>query len=355
MRLALDLAARGRGRTSPNPMVGCVIVSPDGEVVGRGHHERAGDAHAEVLALREAGDRARGATLYCTLEPCAHQGRTGPCAEAVAAAGIRRVVAAMQDPNPVVAGRGLAYLRARHVEVTVGVGEREAARLNAPFVTAVTKRRPFVTLKVATSLDGRVAEAAGRRTPLTSAAANEHVHWQRFEVDAIGVGSQTVLSDDPLLTARGVSRTRPLTRVIFDTRLRTSPRARIWATRDEGPVLIMTTDEATREHPERAGALESVGAELVRVGRHDVSAALAELGRREVRWVILEGGPTLHRACWAAGVVDHVQVYVTPHVLGAEGVPWTMPSDFSIPLLEDLRAGPVGPDVLIEGHVHRTH
>ena len=219
MARALALAERGRGRTSPNPMVGALVVDDEGVIVGRGAHEVAGGPHAEVHALADAGGRARGATLYCTLEPCCHTGRTGPCAPRVVAAGIRRAIVAMEDPNPLVGGRGLDHLRDAGIDVSVGVLRDRAEALNRGFLTAMRLRRPFVTLKVALSVDARVAAAAGARTALTGAAANRAIHRERAEVDAIAVGSETVLVDDPLLTARGAYRYRPLTRVVFDLSL----------------------------------------------------------------------------------------------------------------------------------------
>src|SRR5471032_893352 len=253
MERALFHAGRGRGRTSPNPLVGAVIVSPDGVIVGQGFHERAGEAHAEVRALAEAGERARGATLYCTLEPCCHLGRTGPCVHRIVAAGVARVVAAVEDPNPLVSGRGFAFLRAAGVAVDVGLFAGAAAALNQAFFTLMLEGRPFVVLKAATSLDGFIAERPGHRTPLTSAEANRHAHRIRAEVDAIGVGIGTVISDDPILTARGVYRERPLTRVVFDRQLRTPPDARLLSTPEAGPVIIVTTpsaaDRADRRRP----------------------------------------------------------------------------------------------------------
>jgi diaminohydroxyphosphoribosylaminopyrimidine deaminase / 5-amino-6-(5-phosphoribosylamino)uracil reductase len=244
MDRALFLAGRGRGRTSPNPMVGAVVVSPDGVVVGQGFHKRAGEAHAEVQALGMAGARARGATLYCTLEPCCHQGRTGPCAPRIVEAGIARVVAATVDPNPVVDGRGFSYLRSQGVDVEIGLRQSAAVRLNQPFFTLTREARPFVILKAATSLDGCIARTRGDRMELTSAAANRHAHGVRAEIDAIGVGVGTILCDDPLLTARGAYRQGPLVRVIFDRRLRTPPSARVLSTREAGPVIIVTERDA---------------------------------------------------------------------------------------------------------------
>jgi diaminohydroxyphosphoribosylaminopyrimidine deaminase / 5-amino-6-(5-phosphoribosylamino)uracil reductase len=354
MDRALLLAARGRGRTSPNPMVGAVVVSRDGIIEGQGFHERAGEAHAEVHALARAGARARGATLYCTLEPCSHVGRTGPCVERIVDAGIVRVVASIEDPNPKVSGRGFAFLRHHGIDVDVGLRADEAARLNQPFLTLMRRRRPFVILKAATSIDGFVAASAGQRTKLTSAAADRHAHAARAEVDAIAVGSGTILVDDPLLTARGAYRERPLTRVIFDRRLRTPPSARVLSTGEAGPVIIVTTaDAAGRSELRRP--LEARGAHIETAGP-TFAAALEGLGTRGIGSMLLEGGSTLHAAAWREDAVDFVRLYVTPHALGPAGVrlgiyqagePWSWLQ------LTDPRVEPIGPDTLIEGYVHR--
>lgn len=362
MARALALAERGRGRTSPNPMVGAVVVDAEGVVVGRGSHEFAGGPHAEVYALNDAGERARGATLYCTLEPCCHTGRTGPCAPRVVDAGIRRAVVAVEDPNPLVAGRGIAHLRARAVEVTLGVRGEESAALNRPFFSVMRRRRPFVTAKVALSLDACVAAGAGIRTPLTGELANRRVHRERAEVDAIAVGSGTVLADDPQLTARGVYRIRPLVRVIFDGRLRTPPHARVLSTLDAGPVIIVTSASAVASQPSRAERLRDAGARLqVHDGRSgsrpSIAAALDRLALDGITSVVLEGGPCVHRAAWDEGVVDRIQIFVTSRSVGASGLPWMPYDTFRLSDLADLRVEPVGNDVLIEGltvnHVHR--
>ena len=251
MRRALELSRRGLGRTTPNPLVGACVVTDDGVVVGDGTHERAGAPHAEVLALEEAGARAGGATLYCTLEPCVHTGRTGPCTERIIAAGIRRVVAAMEDPFPVVSGLGFARLREHGIVVDSGLERDAAARLNQPYLARLQNGRPFVTLKAATSLDGCLAAGPGQRTQLTSAAADRHAHAYRAQIDAIAVGSGTVLVDDPLLTAREVFRERPLARVIFDRRLRTPPTARLFSTLTAGPVIILTSRRYERCTPNK--------------------------------------------------------------------------------------------------------
>ena len=331
MRRALEQARRGLGRTTPNPVVGASIVTDEGVVVGDGAHERAGEPHAEVHALNEAGARARGATLYCTLEPCSHTGRTGPCTERIIEAGIRRVVAAMEDPFPLVRGRGFAALRAHGIEVDEGVGREEAVRLNQPFLTAVRDGRPFVIVKAAASLDGRIARAPGERTPITSAEANRRVQYLRAQVDAIGVGSETVLADDPLLTVRDVYRERPLIRVIFDRRRRTPASARVFSTIKDGPVLV----------------IGSRGEDLQSVLRH--------LASEGVQSLLLEGGAQIHAAAWDAGLVDYVQLFVSPVALGPAGVPLFGGRPWSMSSLIDPKVELLGADTLIEGYVHRPH
>jgi diaminohydroxyphosphoribosylaminopyrimidine deaminase/5-amino-6-(5-phosphoribosylamino)uracil reductase len=352
MDRALVLAGRGRGRTSPNPMVGAVVVSPGGVVEGQGFHARAGEAHAEVRALAMAGARARGATLYCTLEPCSHVGRTGPCVERIVEAGIARVVASIEDPNPKVNGRGFAFLREHGVDVEIGLGASQSARLNQPFLTLVRERRPFVIMKAATSIDGFIAASAGHRTKLTSAAADRHAHAARAEVDAIGVGSGTVLVDDPLLTPRGVFRERPLTRVIFDRRLRTLPSARVLSTGEAGPVIIVTTAQAADRRDLRE-PLEARGALIEVAGDGSLRAALGRLGALGVGSLLLEGGGALHAAARREDLIDFVRLYVTPHALGPGGVPLADGQSWSWLQLIDPRVEPIGPDTLIEGYVHR--
>jgi diaminohydroxyphosphoribosylaminopyrimidine deaminase/5-amino-6-(5-phosphoribosylamino)uracil reductase len=350
MARAVALAERGRGRTSPNPMVGAIVVDRDGVIVGRGAHEYAGGPHAEMVALREAGDRARDATLYCTLEPCSHVGRTGPCAPAVADTAVARVVIAGRDPNPLVNGRGIDILRARGIEVTTGVLADEARALNRPFLTVMTRQRPFVTMKVALSADQRIAEGSGLRTPMTGEAANRLIHRDRAEVDAIAVGSGTVLSDDPVLTARGAFRHRPLVRVVFDSRLRTPPSAKLLSTLGAGPVIIVSTRVAVESDPGRADALAEAGAEILAIAEEPrLLVALRELARRGVSSVIVEGGVALHRAFWDAKLVDRVQVYQTPRRLGPRGIEWL---GFPLPHLGTITTRALGADMLAEAYVH---
>lgn len=356
MRKALALAERGRGQTSPNPMVGAVVVDSSGVIVGRGSHRAAGGPHAEVFALQEAGERARGATLYCTLEPCSHHGRTGPCAPLVADAGISRAVIAMQDPNPIVHGRGLSHLRARGVRVETGVLADDAARQNEVFVTTVTLGRPFVIAKVALSLEAAIARAEGVRVSLTGASSNRIVQRQRAEVDAIGVGSSTLLLDDPLLTPRGAWRGRPLARIIFDRRLRTPADARVLSTASTGPVVVLTRSASARAQPDAVAALERAGARVVSLDSDGLGPSLTWLLREaDMRSIVVEGGARLHRALLDEGLVDAVHAYLTPVRLGPDAIRWVDPERFTLSELHRRRAEWFDDDVKVEGYVHRHH
>jgi diaminohydroxyphosphoribosylaminopyrimidine deaminase/5-amino-6-(5-phosphoribosylamino)uracil reductase len=352
MERALQLAQRGRGRTSPNPLVGAVVVSPEGVVVGQGYHRRVGEAHAEIMALDEAAEHARGASLYCTLEPCCHRGRTGPCVERIVAAGISRVVAAVEDPNPLVNGKGFEHLRAHGVVVDIGVASTEARRLNQPYFTFMREHRPFVVLKAAMSADGYIAEAPGKRTLLTSAEADKHAHLFRTEVDAIAVGSETILVDDPLLTARGVYRERPLTRVVFDRRLRTPAQAALLSTLAAGPVIIMTSVESARRDELRR-PLEAAGADIEVIEGTTFRAALERLAAQGIESLLLEGGAEVHAAAWDEDLVDLVSIYVCPRTIGPGGVPFLGGRPFDTERLFEQREERLGPDRLIEGYVHR--
>jgi diaminohydroxyphosphoribosylaminopyrimidine deaminase/5-amino-6-(5-phosphoribosylamino)uracil reductase len=334
--------------------VGAVVVAPGGRVVGSGYHHRAGAPHAEVHALLEAGAAARGATLYCTLEPCSHHGRTPPCVIRVAESGVARVVAATEDPDPRVSGRGFRFLRDRGIIVDVGVGAAEAARLNRPFFTAMRAGRPWVIAKIALSADGRVAATSGPRTLLSSAPANRRSQLLRGEVDAIAVGSGTVLTDDPLLTCRDVYRRRPLARVVFDRRLRTPASARVFTTLADGPVVIVTDEAHATASPGRVLAMEQAGARILVLPDASLSRGAAALLAIGIQSVLLEGGPALHRAALAAGIIDVVRVVVTPRMLGEGGVPWVSAGDILLPALSGVHVEPCGPDVIIEGDVHWT-
>lgn len=351
MRRALFHARRAEGVTAPNPLVGAVIVTPDGVVVGQGRHPRAGEAHAEVFALQEAGDRARGATLFVTLEPCCHQGRTGPCTRRIIDAGITRVVAAMTDPNPLVNGQGVEQLRAHGIQVEVGLLGEDAARLNQGFTLVQTQGRPQVIVKAATSLDAKIAAAPGVRTAISSAAANRRTQRLRGAVDAIGVGSGTVLADDPLLTVRDCYRLRPLARVVFDRRLRTPPSARLFSTLDAGPVIIMTTAETVHQQPQRVDALRAAGATLL-AGTGDLQEDVRALPAWDITTLLLEGGGVLHAAAWRARIVDRVIMIVAPTVLGEQGARMFDGLPVPVSQLLPVRVETLGPDAWMEADVH---
>ena len=318
MRRAIELAERGRGLTSPNPMVGAVIVTADGEVVGEGFHARAGGPHAEVEALREAGSRARGATVYVTLEPCSHQGRTPPCATALVAAGVARVVAAVGDPNPLVSGRGFAELRRAGIEIVTGMAAADAERQNRPFLTAMRERRPHVTLKAGMTLDGKIADLHGASRWITGEPARRRAHELRSETDAIVVGVGTVLRDDPELTVRlGRPWPREPLRVVLDTRARTPREARLLRAGTPGRTLIVVGADVPEE---RTRGLADSGATVVRCrtrdGRVDLGALLSDLFAREVRAVLVEGGGEVHAAFLDAGLVDRVAISIAPLLVG---------------------------------------
>jgi diaminohydroxyphosphoribosylaminopyrimidine deaminase/5-amino-6-(5-phosphoribosylamino)uracil reductase len=351
MRRALFHASRAEGVTTPNPMVGAVIVAPDGVVVGQGRHPRAGEPHAEVFAIEDAGERARGATMYVNLEPCCHTGRTGPCTQRIIAAGITRVFAAMEDPNPLVAGKGIAELRAHGIDVEVGLLSEEARRLNRGFALIHTERRPMVIAKAAMSSDARIAAAPGVRTQLTSVEANRRTQRLRASVDAIGVGSGTLLADDPILTVRDCYRPRPLARVIFDRRLRTPANARVFSTLSAGPVIIVTTAATPGRYPERAHDLQAAGATLVE-GTGDLRHDLGLLLPFEISTLLLEGGAVLHAAAWQAKVIDRLHMIVAPTSVGDRGVKVFNGIDIPLSELIPVKVERLGPDAWMEADVH---
>ena len=325
MRAALALARRGLGNAWPNPAVGCVLVK-EGRVIGRGWTQPGGRPHAETEALRRAGDAARGATAYVTLEPCSHHGRTPPCCEALAEAGIARVVMAMRDPDPRVNGRGLAMLRGAGIAVEEGLLEAEARALNAGFFRRIQAGMPVVTLKLASTLDGRIATASGESRWITGEAARCEVHALRARHDAILVGSGTVLADDPDLTCRipGMERV-PMLRVVADARLRTPPSARLVQSAGAAPVLVMTAPG----HPPVAQApFIAAGADIITAPAHaggglDLPYLLRALGRRGVTRVLAEGGAGLAAALLRQGLVDRLVWFHAPAVMGGDGHPAT--------------------------------
>ncbi|WP_407543425.1 bifunctional diaminohydroxyphosphoribosylaminopyrimidine deaminase/5-amino-6-(5-phosphoribosylamino)uracil reductase RibD (plasmid) [Deinococcus radiomollis] len=342
MREALILAQRGVGRTAPNPPVGCVMVQ-GGTVVGRGFHLKAGEPHAEVFALREAGERARGSTVYVTLEPCSHHGQTPPCADALIGAGIHRVVVATLDPNPAVSGRGVEKLRAAGIAVDVGILADEAVIQQAGFRSLVTWGRPWVVLKYAMTLDGKVATLSGDSRWVTGEAARTLVHHWRNELDAIAVGSGTVLADRPSLTTRNIDGGRNPVRVVFDRRGRTDPGAAVLGL---GSILITGVETASEPH-------EARGTRVLRAS--SVQDALPLLGSLGLSTLLLEGGPALIDAFLEADLIDEVRVFVAPKLLGAGQSPLGAPSPKLMKQaldLSDSQVQQVGPDVLIQGRLH---
>jgi diaminohydroxyphosphoribosylaminopyrimidine deaminase / 5-amino-6-(5-phosphoribosylamino)uracil reductase len=320
MRRALRLAERGSGETNPNPLVGCVVVKA-GRVVGEAWHRRAGGPHAEVAALARAGARARGATLYVNLEPCVHQGRTPPCAPRVAEAGVRRVVAAMRDPDARVDGRGVRLLRRAGIAVTLGVLKGEAEALNERFLAAARRGRPWITLKAALTLDGRIATARGESKWITSPAQRRDARRLRRLHDAVAVGIGTVLADDPMLLPQPRVK-RPFHRVVFDSRLRLPLDGRLARSVRSSPVWVVCAKAQAR----KKAALERRGVTVVeqpsRAAKVSLSWAVHELWRRGIRSLLVEGGSELLGAFRAAGFVDAVALYRAPLILGGrEGVP----------------------------------
>jgi len=316
MRRALELGGRGWGRVAPNPLVGAVVLA-GGAPIGEGHHAEFGTAHAEVVALRAAGERARGATLVVTLEPCAHHGKTPPCTEAILAAGVRRVVAAIPDPDAQAQG-GLEVLRRAGVEVDVGLLAEEAAALNAPFLFARRRpERPFVALKLATSIDGRIADAAGQSQWISGLEARDHVHWLRAGFDAIGVGGQTALHDNPQLTARGpLTPRRPPIRVVFDRRAMLNPGVHLVETAREVPTWVMASLEAPATNVE---VLEASGVRVFRPP--SLAAGLVLLRAAGVESLLCEGGGALGAKLLVDGLVDRLYWVQSPVWLGEGSVP----------------------------------
>ncbi|AMV16716.1 Riboflavin biosynthesis protein RibD [Planctomyces sp. SH-PL14] len=325
MRRALELARRGRGLVEPNPMVGAVVVSPEGELVGEGNHERFGGPHAEVNALRAAGDRAGGGTLYCTLEPCSHFGKTPPCAPLVVSSGIRRVVLGTGDPAPHVAGRGIAILREAGIEVIVGVCEAEARQVVAPFVTLMTLGRPYVHAKWAMSLDGRIATRTGHSQWISNERSRARVHELRGRMDAILVGRGTAVADDPLLTARPPGPRTPL-RIVLDSTLQTPIDCQLVQTAQEFPTLVATTsaaDAVRREaflargvEVELFDAVPSAAADGSASPRVSIPALLSRLGQRKLTNLLVEGGGDVLGAFHDAGLLDEYHVFVAPKIIG---------------------------------------
>jgi len=386
MHQALELARRGIALASPNPRVGAVLVSAEGKVVGKGTHAYDGIKHAEVLAIEAAGEKARDGTLYLNLEPCSHLGRTGPCVDAIIAAGIRRVVFAMRDPNPLVAGRGAERLLAAGVEVQEGLYEPEARKLNEAFARYIRYKMPFVTLKTAMTLDGKIAPPPGESIIpstmsslastggwITSEIARAHVHEMRHANDAIMVGVGTVIADDPLLTDRtGLPRRRPLLRVILDSRLRLPLDSRVVRTANYDVVVFCCFAEENRrleleEHgilveqvpmrkPLEDGTIPFPSGEPAADGRPDLERVMARLGEREITSVVIEGGAMVNWAALSAGIVDKIFFYYAPKILaGTSSIPLALGTGYrrisDAAYVRSLTLHRFGEDFAVEGYL----
>jgi diaminohydroxyphosphoribosylaminopyrimidine deaminase / 5-amino-6-(5-phosphoribosylamino)uracil reductase len=351
---ALGLARKGTAVAHPNPIVGALIVK-DGAVVGEGHHEYSKLDHAEVVALKQAGENARGGTLYVSLEPCCTAGRTGPCTDAIIAAGIKRVVASIADPNPDVAGKGFEQLRSAGIQVDVGANEPDARRANEDYARWIQSGLPLVVLKTALTLDGQIASSAGSTTWITSEQSRAVVQTLRHEADVLLTGIGTVLADDPRMSDRtGLPRSRRLLRAVVDSKLRMPLKSNLVKSA-EGDLIIFTTQSPSSP---RARALTKSGAEVIRVkpraGKVNLQAVVRELGKREMLNVILEGGAALNGAALEAGIVDKMILFYAPKLMGVGGVPVaSMPAARwfkNSPALQNLRITQYGPDFCVEGY-----
>jgi diaminohydroxyphosphoribosylaminopyrimidine deaminase/5-amino-6-(5-phosphoribosylamino)uracil reductase len=359
MQRALDLARKGYGTASPNPMVGAVVVK-NGKIVGEGFHEKPGSPHAEVFALNEAGKKARGATLFVTLEPCNHQGRTPPCTQKVLASGVAEVVCAMKDPNPLVAGGGLEMLAEQGVKTRCGVLEQEARRLNEAFITWICTGRPFVTAKCAATLDGRIATRTGDSKWISNEKSRAFAHWLRFGADAILVGAGTMRADNPRLTVRleGDAKKNPH-KVVIDPNLTTPPDARVLHGDDDSATYLFCGPHAPQG---RRAALAGEGAQIICVpekdGRLALGSVLDELGRRRIASILLEGGAQVLGAAFREGLVDKVFFFFAPKILGGDdGTPITSGAGAGLiadcTQLFDISVHRFDDDVCIEGYIKK--
>lgn len=356
MRIAIDLAKKAEGLTSPNPIVGALIVK-DGKISGRGYHERAGLAHAEINALLEAGRKAKGATLYVTLEPCDHFGRTPPCTDSIIKSGIRNVIIGMKDPNPINNGRGIKKLNRNNIKTKVGVLEDEAASLNRPYIKFITKKMPYVTVKIAQSLDGKIATKTGDSKWITREDSRRYVHELRGKVDAVMVGVNTVVKDDPLLLSKSSKGKEP-SRIIVDSKLETPVGARIFSKLDKSPVLIAATELSKTKMKEdfrkKRGVEVLVGRS--KKGRVDLTALLKRLAGRDISHILVEGGGELVASLLEEGLVDRFLFFVAPKIIGGRGA-ITSVEGAGVDKVEDahilknMRVRQFSRDILIEGEV----
>ena len=354
MKRALRLAEKGRGRTSPNPMVGAVLVK-DGKVVGEGYHPRAGEPHAEMIALRKAEGETKGATLYLNLEPCTHYGRTPPCAPAVVGAGVARAVIGMEDPNPLVTGKGIEVLRKGGLDIEIGILEKECRKLNEAFCKYIVKKEPFVILKVAATIDGKIATRSGESQWITGEASRRFVHKLRDQVDGVVVGIDTVLKDDPMLTTRIRGGKDPY-RIILDSRLRIPESARVLDIA-LSKTIIATTELAQRDKVE---GLEKKGAQVLifdsKEGRVDLKSCLHKLGEMQMMSLLVEGGSQISGSFLDQGLIDKIFLFLSPKLIGDHQAPGIfgghgVASLKDIVPLKELKVRKIGEDILLEGYL----
>ncbi|MCD6353162.1 MAG: bifunctional diaminohydroxyphosphoribosylaminopyrimidine deaminase/5-amino-6-(5-phosphoribosylamino)uracil reductase RibD [Proteobacteria bacterium] len=355
MRLAIRLAARALGNTSPNPLVGAVIVK-DGQIAGRGYHCRAGSPHAEINALKEAGNKAMGADLYLNLEPCIHYGRTPPCVDALLESRIKRVFVGMSDPNPLVNGKGIQKLREGGVDVKTGILEEECRKLNEIFVKYVTTQRPFVILKAATSLDGRIAAEGGDSKWITNEKSRQYVHQLRNQVDAVLVGIGTIERDDPMLTTRLQKRRgRDSVRIVVDSTLKISPRAKVLNLASNAPTLIATTPKASLK---KIRAIENQGGKVIVIPSRksvDLTLLMEILGKKDITSILIEGGSRINTSAFKAGIVDKVIFFYAPRIIGGKNAPLIVGGN-GISKVKDslvlhrIKTRRFGDDIMVEGY-----
>ncbi len=359
MNQVIDLALKGKGKASPNPIVGAIIVR-DSVVVGRGYHKRAGDPHAEINTLRDAGESAKGGTLYVNLEPCCHYGKTPPCTSAIIKSGIERVVVGMRDPNILVSGKGIEELRGAGIHIEVGVLEERCREINEIYAKYITIKRPFVIMKVASSLDGKIATHTGESRWITSKSSREVVHRIRGEVDAIMVGLGTVIKDDPQLTVRlGENGTKDPKRIILDSLLKISLKAKVLTMDSRSDSIIVTTEKGD---PERIKKLEGMGVKVLIVDkkdqRIDLDKLMTRLGEMEVASLLIEGGSEVYASALEAGIVDKVILFLAPKIIGGVNAPGVVGGRGIDSLcdaisLKDIHIQQIGDDVMIEGYLRR--
>ena len=366
MKKALTLAARGRGRTSPNPMVGAVIVK-SGKIIASDYHKKAGDPHAEILVLKTAGKRAKGATLYVSLEPCCHTDKkTPPCTRAIIRSGIKKVVAAMIDPNPKVSGMGLKELRKAGIETVSGIMEKEALKLNEAFIKYITAKEPFVVLKIAQSLDGKIATAKGESRWITGEKAREYVHRLRNEVDAILVGIGTVKKDNPSLDCRIKGGRNPY-RIIVDSSLDISLNAKVLKHRDNKTIIATISPPKTRPYKrelmscqKKIEQLQNMGAHVLTLkdknGKVDLKSLMKELARLEITSVMIEGGSSINASALSSKVIDKVMLFIAPRIIGGADAISSIGGRSPVLLknafrLNDIQVKKIGDDLLLEGYL----